>query len=72
MLFVCLVEGKRGEAYVVDPTYKVYIRPDNHIILVPLLTLILKESFCQALSNELDIRGGLCRGGGHEVMIPLP
>ena len=37
MLFVCLVEGKRGEACVVDPIDKAYVRSDDQIILAPLL-----------------------------------
>jgi hypothetical protein len=37
MLFVCLVEGKRGGACVVDPIYKASIRSDDQIILAPFL-----------------------------------
>ena len=52
MLFVCLVEGKRGEACLVDSIYKADVRSDDQIILAPFLHFdsqrVRLQRFCGA------------------------
>ena len=56
MLFVCLVEGKRGEACFVNPTYKVYVRPDDQIILAVSSTTKPSSRQGYALDQPKDIQ----------------